>query len=101
MREQNNITNSLAHTKWNCKYHLVFAHEMELQVSFSFCAEIPQRGIFCRKKIRDKGDIAETVCMERSRSNRGRDMSGSHTYAGKYPAQNERFGIYGISEREE
>ena len=23
--EQNNITRSLAHTKWNCKYHIVFA----------------------------------------------------------------------------
>ena len=74
---------------------------MELQVSHCICAEIPQRGIFCRKKIRDKGDIAEAVCMERSRRNRGRDMSGSHTYAGKYPAQNERFGIYGIFEGKE
>ena len=27
-------------------------------------------------------------------------MSGSYTYAGEYPAQNERFGIYGIFERE-
>lgn len=25
MPEQNNITRSLAHTKWNCKYHIVFA----------------------------------------------------------------------------
>ena len=25
-------------------------------------------------------------------------MSGSHTYAGQYPAQNERFGIYGVSQ---
>ena len=25
MTEQNNTTNSLAHTKWNCKYHIVFA----------------------------------------------------------------------------
>ena len=28
-------------------------------------------------------------------------MPGSCTYDGKYPAQNERFGIYGISERKE
>ena len=28
-------------------------------------------------------------------------MPGSHTYVGKHPAQNERFGVYGISEREE
>ena len=38
--------------------------------------------------------------MERSRSDRGRDMSRSHTHVGKYPAQNERSGIHGISERE-
>ena len=25
-------------------------------------------------------------------------MSGSHTYAGQYPAQNERFGIYEVSQ---
>ena len=28
-------------------------------------------------------------------------MSGSCPHAGKYPAQNEHFGIYGISERKE
>ena len=38
--------------------------------------------------------------MERSRSDRGRDMSRSHTHVGKYPAQNERSGIHGISEME-
>lgn len=27
-------------------------------------------------------------------------MSRSHTYVGKHPAQNERLGVYGISERE-
>ena len=25
MNNKNNTTNSLAHTKWNCKYHIVFA----------------------------------------------------------------------------
>ena len=39
--------------------------------------------------------------MERSRSDRGRDMSRSHTHVGKYPAQNERCGIHGVFEREE
>ena len=28
-------------------------------------------------------------------------MPGSHTYVGEHPAQNERFGIYGIFERKE
>ena len=39
------------------------------------------------------------VSMEGSGNHRGRSMSGSYTYVGEYPAQNERFGIYGISER--
>ena len=34
MRERNNITNSLAHTKWNCKYHLVFAPRYRRKVFF-------------------------------------------------------------------
>ena len=34
MREQNNITSSLAHTKWNCKYHLVFAPKYRRKVFF-------------------------------------------------------------------
>ena len=34
MREQNNITNSLAHTKWNCKYHIVFAPKYRRKVFF-------------------------------------------------------------------
>ena len=28
-------------------------------------------------------------------------MPGSYTHTGKYPAQNERFGIYGVFERKE
>lgn len=24
-KKQDNIVNSLAHTKWNCKYHIVFS----------------------------------------------------------------------------
>ena len=37
--------------------------------------------------------------MERSRNNRRRGVPGSHTYVSVYPAENERFGIYGVSER--
>ena len=35
MQEQNNITNSLAHTKWNCKYHIVFAPKYRRRVFYS------------------------------------------------------------------
>ena len=44
MQEQNNIVNSLAHTKWNCKYHIVFAPK-ELQVSYRVCAEIQAESV--------------------------------------------------------
>ena len=39
--------------------------------------------------------------MERSRNHRRGSVSGSYPHAGKYPAQNERFGIHGIFERKE
>ena len=38
--------------------------------------------------------------MEGRRNHRRRDMPGSHTHAGKHPAQNERFGIHGVFERQ-
>ena len=34
MREQNNASNSLAHTRWNCKYHIVFAPKYRRKVFF-------------------------------------------------------------------
>ena len=46
MPEQNNAINSLAHTKWNCKYHIVFAKVQKK----SFFAEkrediVPVKGV--------------------------------------------------------
>ena len=88
MQEQNNIVNSLAHTKWNCKYHIVFAPKY-------------RRKVFYEEKRMETRDIAKAVSVERSGGDRGRDMPGSYPYAGKYPAQNERCGIHGVFEREE
>ena len=31
---KNNDVNSLAHTKWNCKYHIVFAPKYRRQVFY-------------------------------------------------------------------
>ncbi len=28
LKKQDNIVNSLAHIKWNCKYHIVFAQNI-------------------------------------------------------------------------
>ena len=35
MPEQNNAINSLAHTKWNCKYHIVFAPKYRRKVFYA------------------------------------------------------------------
>ena len=37
--------------------------------------------------------------MKRGRNNRRRSMPRAHTYAGKYPAQNEHFRVYVIFKR--
>ena len=46
-------------------------------------------------------DIKTTVHMEGRRNNLRRNMPGSRTPACSDTAQNERFGIYGISEEKE
>ena len=50
MPEQNNITNSLAHTKWNCKYHIVFAPKF-------------RRKVFFEEKRQEIRDILRILCQ--------------------------------------
>ena len=59
--------NSLAHTKWNCKYHIVFAPKY-------------RRKVFFEEKARDKRYITNAVQMEGGRNNRRRSMSRPHTF---------------------
>ena len=73
---------------------------MELQVPYSFCAKIQEKSVFRRKTFRDKRDTSKVMPMERGRNNRGRSMSRPYTYVGKHPAQDERFGLHGIPERQ-
>ena len=47
--KQDNTTNSLAHTKWNCKYHVVFAPKY-------------RRKVFYNKKREDIREIIKTLC---------------------------------------
>ena len=72
---------------------------MELQVPHSVCTEVQTKGVFRRKAPGHQGNIKAVMPMERSRNYRRRSMSGSYTHVGEYPAQNERFGIYGLFER--
>ena len=49
MSEHDKTTNSLAHTKWNCKYHVVFAPKY-------------RRKVFYEEKREDIRDILRTLC---------------------------------------
>ena len=49
MSEQNTDAKSLAHTKWNCKYHVVFAPKY-------------RRKVFFQEKRADIRDILRTLC---------------------------------------
>ena len=87
MKQEITDTSSLAHTKWNCKYHIVFAPKY-------------RRKVFYSEKRLEIREIMRQLCKWKGgRHNRGRNMPRPHTYASKYPAQDERFGIHGISER--
>ena len=44
-----NDLNSLSHTKWNCKYHIVFAPKY-------------RRKVFYGEKRREVGEILRTLC---------------------------------------
>ena len=84
MSEQNNAIHSLAHTKWNCKYHVVFAPKY-------------RRKVFFNEKREDMREILRTLCQWKGvEIIEGGNLPGSCTSAHKYPAQNERFGVYGI-----
>ena len=48
-KKQDNIVNSLAHTKWNCKYHIVFEPKY-------------RRKIFYEEKRLAIRDILRTIC---------------------------------------
>ena len=72
---------------------------MELQISHSIWAEVQTGGVFRRKTPGNTKNIKAVMSMKRSRNYRRRSMSGSYTHVGAYPAQNERFGIYGLFER--
>jgi len=47
--KDNNSTYSLAHTKWNCKYHIVFAPKY-------------RREVFFNEKRSDIREILRTLC---------------------------------------
>ncbi len=86
MTKQNTDVKSLAHTKWNCKYHVVFAPKY-------------RRKVFYNEKREDIRDIIRTLCQWKGvEIIRRRNMSGPYTFVAKYTTKDERFRIYGISQ---
>ena len=83
-----NDTNSLSHTKWNWKYHIVFAPKY-------------RRRVFYGEKRRDRRNTADAVQLEENQDHRGRGVPGSCTYAGGDTAKGFGIQFHGVSEGEE
>lgn len=83
----NNDRNSLAHTTWNCKYHIVFAPKY-------------RRKVFYEQNREEVGkDSERTVQLEEGNNSSGGDMPRPYSHACRNSSENERFGICRISER--
>ena len=52
MKETNNVTKSIAHTKWNCKYHIVFAPKYRRKEIYG-------------KLRKDIGEIIRKLCEQK------------------------------------
>lgn len=72
---------SLAHIRWNCKYHIVFAPKYRRQAIYG--------------QIR--ADIG-SMRVEGRRNYRGRDLPGPYPYAGEHPAQIQCITVCGIAQ---
>ena len=89
MKESSNTTNSLAHTRWNCKYHIVFAPKYRRKVFYE------DHRLEVREILRK---LCEWKCVEIIEG----EVCPDHVHIFCIdPAQNERFGVHGIPERKE
>lgn len=89
MSEHNTDVKSLAHTKWNCKYHVVFAPKY-------------RRKVFFNEKREEIRDIIRTLCQWKGVEIIEGEICPDHIHLLlSIPPKNERFGIYGIFKREE
>lgn len=82
-----NDTNSLAHTKWNCKYHIVFAPKYRRQIIYGKLKR--DIGLILRQLYERKGvEIIEAeACKDHN------------THASEYPTKTKCFSISRISKR--
>ena len=80
---------SLSHTTWDCKYHIVFAPKFR------------RKAIYGKYRADIGKNIKRVVRMERSRNNRSTCVYRPRAYVRKDTAENECKQFYGIFERKE
>ena len=79
-----NATNSLAHTKWNCKYHIVFAPKY-------------RRKVFFGEKRMEIREILRTLCQWKGVEIIEGEVCPDHIHMlVSIPPQNERIRFHGI-----
>ena len=81
------ICNSALFSRWNCKYHIVFA------------PEISEKSILPRKAISDRENIEATLWVERCKDHRSRFVPKPHTSILGNTAENIGVTLYGVFER--
>ena len=78
----------LGYTKWNYKYHIVFGPKY-------------RRKVFFEEKHLEIREILRQFCQWKGvEIIEGEVCQDPYTHAGEYPAQNERFGVYGVFGKE-
>ena len=84
-----NDIDSLNHTSWNCKYHIVFAPKYRRKVAYG-------------KMKAEIGKILRELCSWKQVEivGRSRGLSRSYSHAGKDTAEDKCIGICRISQRE-
>ena len=74
---------------------------MELQISYSICAEISQESILQREMERDRKIPLTVMRVEGSKDNRSRSVLRSYPSIRRDTAENVGIELYGLPQREE
>ena len=89
-----NVRDTLSHTKWLCKYHIVFLY-------LTIPTEISPQGNIRAVQGKYRQDTKTALQLQGSRDNRRSSYAGSHSYARKYTTEVQCVAIHGVSERKE
>ena len=85
-KQQNADTHSLAHTKWNCKYHVVFAPKY-------------RRKVFYEGKRLEIREILRKLCAWKGVEIIEGEICPDHIHL--YPAKDQHIELYGIPKGQE